>query len=79
MAHHGNYMLVHLCPCGGHHKPSCGDPWFSNNSYPCCPECGLSCYEREMVTGRMEAEPREKWWRPLRWKFVVRDESEDDG
>lgn len=51
-----------VCPCGWSFKPSFGDKWFSDNKFPCCPDCGLDCSEREMQTGEIIRVPGNRWW-----------------
>lgn len=50
MSEIGRYLV---CQCGWYDRPSFGDRWFSEKSYPVCPRCGRDTDEAEMRTGRV--------------------------
>ena len=58
MRHH----IRSVCPCGWSHEPSFGSAFFSKSDYPVCPDCGRGYSERALVTGRLQMQPRTKWW-----------------
>lgn len=71
-----NFEVRTVCPCGWSARPSFGDTWFTDNQYPCCPECGLHHSEREEQTGRMVALPKKRWWHVTRYRWEKLNESE---
>lgn len=58
MRHH----IRSVCPCGWSHEPPFGSEFLSRSDYPVCPDCGLGCSERSLVTGRLQKQPRSNWW-----------------